>query len=81
MKKDVLSKQEGIKIIHTGSYKNIGIAYKHLIDYSYNNNLISNNTFLTRFIKGSGKIFKGNENLYITEITLLLINKKGDETA
>ena len=63
--------QKGLQVTHNGSYKAIGKAYKYLIDSVQDDDLYRNGNFLTRFLKGSGKIFKGNENNYKTEIVLL----------
>ena len=68
--------QEGLQVTHYGSYNTIGKAYKILIDYAGENNRCRNGQFLTRFLTGSGKLFKGNVNKYKTDVILLLDNEE-----
>ncbi|MGY3777899.1 MerR family transcriptional regulator [Isobaculum melis] len=74
-----LPKQKGIQVQHIGAYTNIGDAYKYLIDYVNTHQLQTEEQFIIRFIKGQGKIFKGNTNKYLTEVILLLTDEKGHE--
>lgn len=75
VKTDTLPARTGLQVIHTGSYHTIGEAYKCLIDYVNTHGINTADYFFTRFVKGPGKIFKGNEQHYVTEITLLLKEK------
>lgn len=68
---DRLPQQRGIQLTHNGSYTTIGNAYKYLMDYAKKEKIQTEEHFCTQFVKGPGKLFKGNVNSYITKIILL----------
>jgi Predicted transcriptional regulators len=53
---------------HTGSYTTINLAYKAIVDYTNEHNLICLTPAREVYVKGPGMIFKGNESNYVTEI-------------
>lgn len=76
VKNEIFPEMTGIQTLHYGDYQEIGQAYKVLIDYAEQHQLQTNFAFISTFIKGSGKKFKGNQAKYITEI-FLPINYSG----
>lgn len=56
--------------IHVGTYETINIAYKAILDYAQEHNLKCLVPSREIYIKGPGKIFKGNPNKYVTEIII-----------
>lgn len=63
----------GIKAIcttHKGSYDNLNLAYKALLDYEHKHGLNCLTPSREIYLKGPGMIFKGNPNNYVTEIIL-----------
>lgn len=61
-----------ISLIHKGPYERLGDSYKKI--YSYINQKKYKAQIPTReiYLKGSGMIFKGNPNNYLTEIQFLI---------
>ncbi|MHC5228127.1 MerR family transcriptional regulator [Enterococcus sp. LJL99] len=68
----ILKSGKGLRVYHEGPYETINNAYKYLIDYVNRQNLEVDQQFITRFIKAPGKLFRGNEESYLTEIILPL---------
>lgn len=67
-----LERCRGLQVTHYGSYETISHAYKFLIDTEYHKELKGKDTFIVEFVKGPGKVFRGNANSYITKVTLLI---------
>ena len=65
-----LPKIKALSIIHKGSYDELNKTYKALLDYAKENNYKCLTPSREIYIKGPGKIFKGNPNNYITEIII-----------
>jgi len=55
---------------HNGTYENLNKAYKAILDYAKKNNLKCLTPSREIYVKGPGKIFKGNPNNYVTEIIM-----------
>lgn len=65
-----LPKIRAIKTTHYGSYDTLKYAYKALIDYANQHQIKIITPSREIYIKGPGKIFKGNPVNYVTEIIL-----------
>ncbi len=65
-----LPRIKAITAIHMGSYDNLGLAYKTLLDYAKDNSLMCKLPSREIYHKGPGMIFKGNPDKYITEIAI-----------
>jgi len=66
-------KLSGIKAVcttHKGSYDNLNLAYKSLLDYADKNGIRLLTPSREIYVKGPGMIFKGNPSNYITEIII-----------
>ena len=57
-------------VVHRGPYENIGQAYKALMAWIDINGYQINGPDREIFLKGPGKILKGNPRDYITEVQL-----------
>ncbi|MFT8352919.1 MerR family transcriptional regulator [Clostridium saccharoperbutylacetonicum] len=64
----MLPKLKGIATIHYGSYDTLNCAYKALLNYAKAHNLLIKTPSREIYIKGPGKIFKGNPQKYVTEL-------------
>lgn len=64
----VIPKLKAITTIHYGGYDTLNCAYKALLDYAKAHNLLLKIPSREIYIKGPGKIFKGNPQKYVTEI-------------
>ncbi|ERK30042.1 MerR family transcriptional regulator [Clostridium intestinale] len=65
-----LPKIKAITTIHKGDYGSLNKAYKSILDYAKDKNYKCLTPSREIYIKGPGKIFKGNPNNYITEIII-----------
>lgn len=68
----ILKGGKAVSLIYQGSYEHIGQGYKKIFDYIQRNNLNTVNPSREIYQKGSGMIFKGNPDNYVTEIQFLL---------
>lgn len=59
---------KGITLTHVGRYDTLNIAYKALLDYAKQHHYELIRPSREIYIKGPGKIFKGNPDTYITQI-------------
>lgn len=64
---------------HKGSYETIYKAYKKIIDFGINKDLVLGLPSREVHIKGPGPIFKGNVDKYITEIIIPIEVENGKE--
>ena len=67
---------QAISTIHTGSYDRIGEAYKALMDYAKKNNIQCGLPSREIYLKGPGAIFKGNQDKYVTEILIPVLDSE-----
>lgn len=58
----------GLTLMHGGSYPSLSYAYKAILDYAQEHNIILAWPSMEIYHKGPGKIFKGNPNSYLTQI-------------
>lgn len=65
-----LPRIRAITTIHKGDYESLNKAYKSILDYAKDKNYKCLTPSREIYIKGPGKIFKGNPNNYITEIII-----------
>ena len=68
----VLPGGKAVSVIYKGSYENIGAAYKSVIDYINSHDLKTLLPSREIYLKGPGMIFKGNPNIYLTEIQVFI---------
>ncbi len=61
---------KAISTIHTGSYENLNFAYKSLFQYANVHSIKLLAPSREIYIKGPGKVFRGNADKYVTEILL-----------
>lgn len=71
----VLPELTGIATLHQGSYEALNLAYKNILDYAFQHHLELITPSRELYIKGPGKIFKGNPNTYQTQIILPIKEK------
>lgn len=71
----VLPEQLSITTIHKGSYETLNLAYKTILDYAKGHDYETIVPSRERYLKGPGKIFKGNPNTYRTQINLPIKEK------
>lgn len=55
---------------HVGPYENLSMAYKAILDYAREHNLKCSVPSREIYVKGPGRIFKGNPNKYITKLVV-----------
>lgn len=67
---------KGISLTHTGSYDSLHYAYKALLDYANQHNLILDTPSREIYHKGPGMIFRGNPNKYVTELIIPIKEKQ-----
>lgn len=61
---------DAITTIHNGNYNEINKAYKEIFNYKNPNDINCSIHHREIYIKGPGRIFRGNPNKYITEIVM-----------
>lgn len=59
-----------ISTIHVGAYENLNFAYKSLFQYVNANSIKWLAPSREIYVKGPGKVFRGNADKYVTEILL-----------
>lgn len=64
---------DAIVTVHNGNYNEISKAYKEIFNYKNTNEINCSISHREIYIKGQGRIFKGNPNKYITEIALPIV--------
>lgn len=73
-----LPKIKAVRILHTGSYDTLYLAYKALFEYINEHGMEVLLPIRETYMKGPGMIFKGNPEHYVTEILLPFeIDRKG----
>ena len=65
-----LPRIKAICTTHNGGYESLNKAYKVIFDYAKKNDFECLNPSREIYVKGPGKIFKGNPNNYVTEIII-----------
>lgn len=65
-----LPKIKAICTTHVGSYENLSLAYKAMLDYASEHSLEYKLPSREIYHKGPGMIFRGNPNKYVTEIVM-----------
>jgi len=65
-----LPRIKAICTTHNGSYESLNKSYKVIFDYAKENNFNCLIPSREIYVKGPGKIFKGNPNNYVTEIII-----------
>ena len=69
-----------ISIIHKGPYELLSRAYARLFEYAQEKGYQCLLPLREIYLKGSGIIFKGNPNLYLTEIQMLIADSEEGTT-
>jgi effector-binding domain-containing protein len=70
-----LPDSKALFVTHTGSYGQLKLAYKAIFDYAAKYNLIYHEPIIEIYQKGPGMVLKGNQEKYVTEIYLPILNE------
>jgi len=70
-----LPDSKALFVTHIGPYGQLKLAYKAIFDYAAKYNLIYHEPIIEIYQKGPGMVLRGNQEKYVTEIYLPLLNE------